>query len=192
MAASDVSICNLALQKLGAKRITSLADDSPNARSLNACYEAVRDYELRRHTWNFALKRVALAADATAPAFGPAAQYTLPSDFLRLAPIDKAFAVVTDDWIIEGRKVLTNFSAPLNLRYIYRVTDPNEFDAAFVMTLACSLSWHTCEEITQSNTKKADVRDEYKDVVREAKRTNAIERNAYDEPPPDTWDDARH
>ena len=36
MAISDVTVANRALQKLGAKRIESLTQDTPNARSINA------------------------------------------------------------------------------------------------------------------------------------------------------------
>ena len=43
---SVVGICNLALTKLGAARITSLTDDTKQARALNAIYEATRDAEL--------------------------------------------------------------------------------------------------------------------------------------------------
>ena len=56
--ASEVDICNRALSKLGAARITSLTEDSVNARACNAMYESVRDAELRAHPWNFAMKRV--------------------------------------------------------------------------------------------------------------------------------------
>lgn len=192
MATSDVAICNLALQKLGASRITSLDEDSVNAREMNACYTAIRDAELRKHTWNFAVKRVSLPADSSGPTHGPDNSFTLPADFLRLLAPDPSVNVNTLDWRVEGRAIVTDDDAPLLVRYIYRVEDPNEFDALFIDALACRLAWQTCEKITQSNTKKADVRDEYKEIIREAKRANAIEQNTNDEPPADTWDTARH
>jgi len=195
MATSDVSICNLALQKLGASRIVSLTEDSPNARACNACYEAMRDLELRKHRWSFAITRVALAADATAPVFGPAYQYTLPAGFLRLLEPDPEANYNTLDWTIESgsngsRKLLTNFTAPVQIRYIRRVTDPTEFDSAFVEVLACRIAIQTCEAITQSNSKKEDVKEQYRDAAREARRANAIEAVS-GELPVDTWDSAR-
>ena len=39
MAISRVQLANRALQKLGAKRIESLTQDHPNARSMNAAFE---------------------------------------------------------------------------------------------------------------------------------------------------------
>lgn len=191
MSASDVSICNLALQKLGAKRITSLTEDSPNARTMNACYEAIRDAELRKHRWNFAIRRESLAEDSSAPTHGQFAnQFTLPSDFLRLLEPDPEENLNTHDWTIEGKKILTNYDAPLEVRFIYRVEDPNEYDSLFVMVLACALAMHTCEDVTQSTAKFEKVSNEYAATLRDAKRTNAIEQVS-GEPPVDTWDTAR-
>lgn len=191
MATSDVSICNLALQKLGAKRITSLTEDSPNARTLNACYEAIRDAELRKHRWNFAIGRVSLAADSPAPSQGQFADsFSLPADFIRLLEPDPEENYNTLDWTIEGRSILTNFGAPLEIRYIQRVTDPTQFDALFVIALACAIAMHACEDVTQSTTKYEKVASEYTAAIRDAKRVNAIEQVSA-EPPTDSWITAR-
>lgn len=190
MATSETSICNLALQKLGAGRIASLSENSPKARACSDCYEAMRDKELRAHRWSFAITRAELAADATDPAFGPTKQYTLPVGFLRLLEPDDAANDNMLDWRIEGRVIVTDYTAPLQIRYIERVTDPTLFDATFVDALACRIALQICETVTQSTSKKADVKDEYKDSVREARRTNAIE-GVSAEPPTDPWITAR-
>lgn len=195
MATSDVSISNLALQKLGAARIVSLTEDSPNARECNACFEAMRDLELRKHRWGFAIKRAQLAADSTEPDFGPANYFTLPSDFLRLLEQDDDRNSHLLDWRIESnssgaKAIVTDDDAPLEIRYIYRVTDPTVFDACFVEALACRIAIQMCEKITQSQSKKEDVQMQYRDAIREARRTNAIEGVSAN-PPADTWDTAR-
>src|SRR5690348_7455685 len=100
MAVSDVSIANLALQKLGAKRISSLSQDHPNARSMNAAYERTRNAELRRYDWSFAIKRDSVAADGDGPVWGDWNRYSLPNDFNRLLLDDESGASV--DWKIEG------------------------------------------------------------------------------------------
>lgn len=184
--ASMVDIANRALQKLGAERITSLTQDTENARAVNACYEIVRDAELRSHPWNFAIKRAQLAEDAIGPAFGFDAQFTLPSDFLRLMPPDENANYNDLDWQIEGKKILTNDSGPLNIRYIYRVTDTAEYDSLFIEMFACKLAAELCEQLTQSNSKAQMVRDDYIRATREAKRLNAFE-NKPSEQQTDTW-----
>ena len=184
--ASVIDICNRALQKLGAERITSLDQNTENARACNVAYEYVRDAELRSHPWNFAIKRAQLAADTDAPAFGYDHQYTLPSDFLRLMPPDSRYNYNTLDWQIEGKKILTDDDAPLEIRYIAKVTDPNLFDALFVEVLANRMAVELCEQLTQSNTKAQIVRDDYVRAMREARRLNAFE-NISAEQQTDTW-----
>lgn len=194
--AADVDVCNLALQKLGAKRIASLTEDSRNARSCNNLYAQVRDAELRAHPWSFAIGRAILAPDATGPAFDYLYQFTLPTDCLRpLPPNDNDL-----DWKVEGRKILTSVvrgsailpatvstSSPvMALIYIRRITDPTLFDAIFVEAFAAMLGYEMCEEITQSNTKKNDLMENYKYWIGEARKANAFE-NLQGEPPVDTW-----
>jgi hypothetical protein len=188
--ASEVEICNRALQKLGAKRITSLTQDSANARACNVAYAVVRDAELRAHPWNFSVKRAELAAESPAPTWGRANAFPLPSDFLRSLPPYPEDNANDFDHQIEGRKILTNETSPLYIRYVYKVTDPNEMDSLFREALAAKLALELCEEITQSNTKKQILMEDYKMAIREARRTNAIENVAQD-PPEDTWITAR-
>ena len=125
-----VSICNLALQRVGAKSISSLTEDSTAARACNRVYTQARDSELRAHVWSFARERVQVAADGTDPTFGYAKRYALPSDCLRILPTNGTKGdPVQDDWQIEGRFVLTDDASPINLIYIKRETDENNFDA---------------------------------------------------------------
>lgn len=184
--ASEVGICNRALQKLGAERITSLTDDSRNARSCNASYETLRDAELRAHPWSFAIKRDVLAPDTDAPAFDYTYAFSLPSDALRILPPNDSYL----DWKIEGRKILTNAGSTLNLVYIARITDPNTMDITFQEALASRMAMELCEEITQSNEKIKNAANDYTRALREARRTNAIESISADTPT-GTWDLAR-
>lgn len=186
MATSDVSISNLALQKLGAVRITALSENSRNARSCNACYEAMRDLELRAHPWNFAITRTTLAAAGTAPAFDYLYAFPVPNDFLRLI-LPPHFNL---DWRLERqdgvRCILTNDTDALQIRYIQRITDPTEFDPCFVELLACRMGVQMCEEITQSNEKKQDIEGQYKNGVLLARRANAFEKTSM-MAPEDSW-----
>src|SRR6266704_7210343 len=81
--ASEVDIVNLAMVQLGQSRITTMLDTSKAAKSANAIFALERDRELRSHIWNFAVKRVQLAASTVRPAFGFQSQYPLPADYLR-------------------------------------------------------------------------------------------------------------
>lgn len=183
--ASVIQIANRALTKLGAARIISLGDDNKQSRAVLSCFDDLRDDELRSHRWSFAMKRTSLAADSEAPAFGFTYAYTLPADFLRLDLVNDEFpAVVMDNYIgmetneytIEGNKILANMAAPLKLRYIARIEDPNQMDVNFREALSCRIAAELAEDLTQSNQKRELAWNEYKQAVSRAIRTNAIEK----------------
>lgn len=188
--ASEVGICNRALQKLGAKRITSLSQDTSNARACNAAYTDVRDQLYEDHEWGFTILRVQLPADSTAPVFNRDNAYTLPSDFIRLAAPDPEDNDPDKDWLVENGKILTNDSAPLNVKYVSRVTDPNLMPPLFQKALSAELAFELCDEITQSNTKKESLRTDADAALARAKRSNAIQKPAQ-QLPEDDWVSAR-
>lgn len=173
--ASVTEICNRAAQKLGAKRITSIDENSITAKSCLACYAVLRDSELMMHRWSFAIKRATLAADVPVPTWGRANSFTLPSDFLKLIPPYAEDDANDRDWLIENRKIITDYAAPLYIRYIGQITDPNEMDILFREALAARMAYEMCEELTQSNTKKAELKEEYMDAIKAARKASAIQ-----------------
>jgi hypothetical protein len=193
--ASRVDIANLALTKLGsASKITALTDNSPAARAMNGVYDITRKALLRRYHWAFALTRTTLPALADAPAWGFARACALPADFLRMVQVNDVVAVPalndytdgdTSPWAIEtltlagggtALAILTDFDVPLKIRYVRDVTDEGTFDALFVMALAARLAYETCEQITQSNSKKQAAAEDLKQALRDAVMTGAIEK----------------
>jgi len=201
--ASDVDICNRALQKLGAKRIAALAEASVSARAVNLAYPIIRKSELRKYDWNFAITRVQLAADTPAPTWGRSNSYTLPADFLKLTNSypetfysadnntlsfgSSTSATGQSDWVIEaGNKIVTNQTAPLNVRYIADITDTTTWDSIFCEVVSTALAIEVCEEITQSNSKKAALMQEYLQLIGDAKHASSIEIAPAD-PAPDTY-----
>lgn len=176
MASSVVDIWNRALTKIGAARVNSLTDQSVNARACQSCYYALRDRLYRDHPWNFAIQRFQLAANATAPAFGPTNAFPLPSGWAKLLPPDVFQNMNDRDWIIEGGQVITNDAAPLNVRLVMKIEDPNLMDVSFREALAALMSMELCEILTQSNTKKQAASADYKMSIDQAKKNNAIEK----------------
>lgn len=199
MAQSVTGIANRALQLVGATSILNLTDNSPEAREVSRAYDFCRRAELRAHRWNFAIKRAQLAPDTDAPVFEFQYQFTLPSDCLRvLIPND-----ATLDWKVEGKKLLTNTatspfgagvfgasvspSAALYLRYIADVEDTTYFDAAFCEALSVRVALAIVERLTQSNQKKAQLKDDYRAAIAEASAINAFEKLPAEAPDDDYW-----
>lgn len=175
--ASETGICNRALQMVGANRITSLAElNSKSARECSVAYEPLRDALLRGHPWNFAVTRAQLAEDVSTPAFGFDHQYTLPTDALRVLPNNDS----ANDWVIEGRKILTNWTSPLNIRYIKLVVDPNAMDPLFREALSGLIAGEVCEALTGSTNKQAVIAQRVTATLALAFRTGGMEQR-----PPD-------
>lgn len=183
MATSVTEICNSALLKLGAKRISDIDDDAVNARACRDCYERLRNAELRKHIWNFAIARATLPAESAAPEWGRARAYQLPSDFLRLAPDYEEDTYLEKDWVIEAKFIYSDDVSPLRIRYIKRVADTTTFDPLFDEALASKMADEMAEALTQSNTKKAAAATDYKEAIAEAKRVNGIEKRPQVAPP---------
>jgi len=184
--ASEVDICNLALQRLGEKSITALTDDSTRARECNRVYDHARDTELRAHPWAFARKRAQIAASSTAPAFGFTTAYPLPADCLRILP-----TADQENIQIENGSILTDDTGAFKLIYIARITDPNSFDQTFVDLLVARIARDIAEKITQSNNKIEIAQQLYADAKKEARKVNAFEGPSH-EPPTDSWITARY
>ena len=168
--ASTVDICNGALNQLGATTILSLTEDSKNARLCNSRYTQVRDGLFRTHPWNCLQKRVELAADTTAPAWGFTSAYTLPADCLRLLKI----LDYDSNYKVEGRKILSNASS-MKILYIGRITDPNEYDELLRETLSASLAADIAYGITSSNPVAQNMNTLFQDKLRDARFVDATE-----------------
>ncbi len=123
---SKVDMCNNALQKIGVKAILDLLDDTEQARKCNIRFDSLLDSLLCIAPWTFAMARLQIAANSTAPAFEYSYRHTLPSDCLQ----------VLDDYNdypyrVEGNYIFSD-SSPIKLIYTKRITDMNRLSALFV------------------------------------------------------------
>ena len=174
--ASVVDICNGALNQLGATTILSLTEDSKNARLCNQRYTQVRDGVFRSHPWNCLQKRVELAADSTAPAWGFKVSFTLPSDCLRLLRI----LDYESNYKVEGRKILSNTSS-MKILYVARITDPNQYDELLRETLSASLGADIAFAITSNNQTAQNMYTLFQDKLRDARFVDSTEGQNIDQ-----------
>ena len=168
--ASVVDICNGALNQLGATTILSLTEDSKNARLCNSRYTQIRDALFRTHPWNCLQKRIELAADTTAPAWGFTNAFTLPADCLRLLRI----LDYDSNYKVEGRKILSN-SSGMKILYVARVTDPNEYDELLRETLSASLGADIAFGVTSNNQTAKNMYELFKEKLRDARFVDSTE-----------------
>jgi len=186
--ASKVSICNSALIKLGANTITSLTEDSEEARKCNAIFSDVLDNLLQLHPWNFAIQRASLAKLSETPEYYFQYYFQLPTSPYCLQVIE----VYNDpEYKIEGRKLATN-EDDVKIKYIGRVTDMNILSPAFRECMAFYIARDLSDVMTGSGRQKTDynalfeksfklakLRDAQEDTPDEVNEGNWIEtRNA--------------
>ena len=187
MAFSETERCNAALTAIGARRITSRTEDSKEGRVCNARFDAVRDGVLRAHPWNFAMARASLPALSAAPAWGYARQFQLPVDCLRMWA---AQDLKDEEWEVEGRVVLSDAGAPLNIRYIRRADNPADWDAGFAEAFSARLAAEISTDIVDETTTTERMWALYRDKLAEARRSDAQEGSA-EEHPESEWLTAR-
>lgn len=172
MASSVAEICNVALQMVGARRITSLNEDSVEARLCLDFYDTVRDELLRSHPWKFAIKRVALAEVANEePLFGFDNYFQLPTDCLRVLKVegDESFP-----WTVEGTYLLTDDDTA-TIKYVAKITQVGMFDSCFTQALALKLAYKLSFPLVQSTSLRTALQAEYVDAIRTARSFNAQE-----------------
>jgi hypothetical protein len=174
--ASTVDICNGALNQLGATTILSLTEDSKNARLCNSRFTQVRDAVFRSHPWNCLQKRVELAADTDAPAWGFSYAYTLPADCLRLLRI----LDYDSNYKVEGRKILSNTSS-MKILYIGRITDPNEYDESLRETLSAALGADIAFAVTSNNQTATNMYNLFQDKLKDARFVDSTEGQNLDQ-----------
>lgn len=170
--ASVVDICNSALNQIGASNIISLTEDSKTARICNQRYDFVRDAVFRAHPWNPLITRRTLSPDTTAPAFEFTHAFTLPVDpyCLRVLSLDHNDIVHR----VEGRKILCDEST-INLIYVGRVTDPNQYDTLLIETLSAALASDIAYPLVGSTSLAQQMRLLYDEKLKEARFVDATE-----------------
>lgn len=181
MAASDVAIANLALSKFGEKRITSLTDNTPEARQINAIYSEVRDQLLDMHPWRFALVRANLALLTATPLYGYSYQFQLPADTIRVVSAENNV-----EFSIEGDKLLTN-STTIKITYIARITDPSKFPPRFVQAFAALLAVEIALAQTHSDTIRARLEKAFFVTLRKAQHADSQGRGTPQAVQSDLW-----
>lgn len=164
--ASEVSICNQALDLVGGAKITALSDETAEGRLCNRNYSVARDALLGQHPWRFARERTTLAPLAAAPEFGYTYQFQLPADYINIIGIN-GDVEATADYVVEGRKLLYGDDT-LELIYVSKVTDVGLFPQLFIDALAYGLAAQICYPLTQNRTQAQELRQMYFMAARDA------------------------
>lgn len=189
--ANYVEIANLAAQKIGAGQIFDPGEDGLLAREIAVAWDRTRRFCLRggdkAPKWNFALRRVALAArvatlDRPIP-YPYRFAYPDPAESLRFVEVLNGDA---SDYEYEGGEVITNLPGPLWVRVIVDVENTALWDDLFVETFAARLAYQICDRVAGDLQRKQECRGEYQANLIAAAGVDAMENPPIEEEE-DSW-----
>lgn len=186
---SVVELCNTSLRLLGANRISSLTEETQEAYSCSLFYENSRDEVLREDKWKAAIVRRELATVAVDDDLYEnwAYVYQLPTDPYCLLPVS-IVGQENEDWMVEGRHLLTNATEVPVLRYVAPIEDPQDMppdlSRAIVFRLASDLA------LPLTGQARPDLEQMYMMQLRKARGSNNSKDN-YEYQNPKTWAEAR-
>lgn len=184
---TETDILNNALILIGDQPVSVADDQTKSGRRFLQVYPMTRDALLRGFMWNFALTRASIASSTYTPAWGYDFAYDLPSDCLQVIQVNQWFYNMASDyyytsdltpWKLEGKRILTNFAAPLNIRYTRAVTDTSEFDNNFCELLSIKLAIKLVENLKNNSGIMQTLQMMYKEAKITALKSNAIEHYA--------------
>lgn len=189
---NEVPICNQALDRIGSKNFTYAVQTSVEALKCITIFSQTRDALLRSFEWSFASARKTLAPEVNDPEFEWDKRFKLPDDYLRLKSdygLDDSYEVDAR-FTIEGNYYLTN-NDEVDLKYIKKVTDPDDFDPLFTEVLILTLAKKLIPALagTKSPTLLEDVGRDLAEVTSKARTVCRQEVNASGR---SDWRQARH
>ena len=192
--ASEVTICNMALARIGIDQtIEDLADTSARARACKLWYAHCRDFVLADAPWNWAMKVAPLAQVDGGSVPGWSRLFRYPVDCLALRDLtdEGGSRQRINDWLSDlyvgnqwqtprysfevrqdaseaGKVILTDVERPYAL-YTVRVTDPAQFDVKFTDTLAWRIGMELAVTLRAEGGKQRDCAQMYVVSKAEAK-----------------------
>lgn len=170
--ATKTEILNKALTQVGAAPVTSIDDDSTNAKVMARVYDSSLRSILSECKWNFATKRALLAVSTDSLSWydtGEGIVYQKPSDIVRIFGTNSPSA----QWREEGDYIVSDTSG-LGIRYVYFLETASKFPASFVDAFVDRLSADIAFQIVNS----ASLGQTYKEVYEKVSLPKAMSQNS--------------
>lgn len=171
---SKVEIANLALDEVAARPIVSFEDGTTSSNAIALHYAQAVDEVLESNNWTSAIKRQELAQLSEAPVNGFAYAYTLPTNPYCLKVVSAELSFVGQNFKKEGHTIVTD-SANATIKYIARLSDSESFGPHVTRCVIALLALKICYAVTGSNTRIADLRDNYDDVWADASANDGMQ-----------------
>lgn len=169
---SDVHICNLALQRLGQKRVTSVeTPTTPNGDACKDFYKQTLRECLEQGVWPFASLFAQLTVDGIKePAYGYANAFALPNDFVRLLTLgDHTINADTPSSLFDMSEgyIFTDEeddTSTINIQYIADSVPVAKYSPLFIKFLYLQLAQNMAHTFTLKPSLSKALADELREV----------------------------
>ena len=145
--ATRTDITNAALSSMGERAIREYTTDTdPVAVEVRRWFDFTAKEELMKFDWPFAITRVSITKEATAPAFTWASSFAVPVDCVRFFPPTDTGEDTGENICheVEAGLILSDTTVDMKLRYVSFVDDvsrwPLNFQTVFIPALALKLA----------------------------------------------------
>lgn len=149
MITSDTDICNLALDYLNVRNITSRDENTKSAKKCDAWYDIVRKSLLLNLNASFSIERATLSEVRNfVPVYGYGKAYALPKDLLQVLNLGNPLA--DNLYQIEGDYFYCDDSVErVDIRYISDCKTVTKYDSEFIDLFALRLAEKICIPLTE-------------------------------------------
>jgi len=187
-AATDVEICNMALDHIGKKEIIALSETGVEATLCRRHYDPARRAALSKSNWSFARKSVLMAEVANAYPDVWAYAYDLPTDGLTYRRVCEAgqmpnWNTSPPDMYVESGFVFTNVYQA-RMFYTRDSEETATWSSLFDDALAFGLAYRLAPKMTRKKSDVADLKAQYEDAI-----SLAIEHDSAQEVTSYRWGD---
>ncbi len=167
MIVSDINICNLALDHLNQKNITSFDENTKESKKCKQWYDLVRKSLLTNLNASFSIFRAVLPEIKDfVPIYGYEKAFMLPKDCLQVLNLGNP--VDNEMYQIEANYFYCDSSIQkVEIRYIKDIKDVSMFDAEFIELFALALAEVICVPLTEDLEKR--------NMLRQLKKEKYIE-----------------
>lgn len=155
----------MALSRLGANTITSLTDNTTEAKLCNTLYNDLADRVMMQGSWTSTIKRTSLARTTNTPSFGYSYEFQLPVDPKCLKVLNVNDSTPGDiDFRIEGDKLLCD-SSTIKIRYIAQLTDTEDYDPLLTEAVESILASYLALPIAGDRVLAERLKSEYYELI---------------------------
>lgn len=196
---SKLGIANKALLKIGAKRLSSLDDGSPNSVIVEDIYDQCRQEALSEHPFVFATQIVALASLTLSTAIPTTDMtwyaYALPTDYISIYKLlpNCRFLIrkLSSPYVSSGTLALLSDNNNLTgIEYVYDNDNPPDYSAKFYEALSCKLAYEMCFKISEAAQWATAMKGAYDKAILSAIASDS-NQSTPDAPIADEWFAAR-